>query len=755
MTAYTPILNIPQVASNQTSKEVTINTGIAILEAAANDFIELDASAGNVVLTTDQYTKYFMLRVQGHTVSRNLDTPALAGTFTGKRFFIVSNEGTASVVVRPSGSSSGTITVAASKIVILQNDGTTLRAVSSGVGDLTDLSDVDVTTVAPTNGQVLQFNSTTGKWDAGDFSSATFTGLTDTPSSYTSKDLWAVRVNAAGTALEFYQIVISDITDFPTFDITVAGNLLRVKEDASGLEWVTPVEASAPALVDLTDVDDSTPPADGQTVIWNAGTSEWVFEDVENGGGPVTITYTFSTTTTDSDPGNGNLRLDSTTQNAAMKIRADLLDVNGASWSSVIDTFDDSTSTLKGYIRLTSRKDSTKFLLFSVSSVDSSSGYRNISVTNIASSATSPFSNGDILNLSFERTGDKGATGDGINWTGNWSSATTYNIGDGVFDTTAGSSFICILGHTNHEPPNATYWNMMAEAGAAGSNGTNGTNGANGGAITIAYTFDNGTSNADPGAGKLRLNNATENAATAIYMDVVDSGSVDWTSVLDTLDASTSTVKGQIRIYKASDTTKWLVFNVTARTTHTSYREFTVTEIGSSASSPFSNGDAIIFAFTRNGDKGITSLAFTGLTDAPSSYSGAGGQVVRVNLATNAVEFKDLFPAFAVSISGKPGASQNINIPILEGIKLPSSLTGSVFIIGTNPTSTMTFTLYQVTSGTATSIGTVAFSTSGSPTVTFSSTITFASGDLLRISAPGSQDATGADISLGFKGSRT
>jgi len=46
--------------------------------------------------------------------------------------------------------------------------------------------------------------------------------------------------------------------------------------------------------------------------------------------------------------------------------------------------------------------------------------------------------------------------------------------------------------------------------------GSNGTNGTNGGATTISYTFDTTTTDADPGGGKLRLNNATQNTATTI-----------------------------------------------------------------------------------------------------------------------------------------------------------------------------------------------------------------------------------------------
>lgn len=128
-------------------------------------------------------------------------------------------------------------------------------------------------------------------------------------------------------------------------------------------------------------------------------------------GGAMSIPYTFSTTTTDSDPGAGILRLNNATQNAATVIRADLLGADGSTWTSVLDTFDDSTNTVKGHIRLIDSANATKFLIFSVSALASPSGYKNITVANVASSAASPFADGASLIMYFSRAGDVGPTG--------------------------------------------------------------------------------------------------------------------------------------------------------------------------------------------------------------------------------------------------------------------------------------------------------------------------------------------------------
>lgn len=128
-------------------------------------------------------------------------------------------------------------------------------------------------------------------------------------------------------------------------------------------------------------------------------------------GAATSIPYTFSTTTADADPGAGLLRLDNATQNAATTIRADLVGSDGSTWTDLLATFDDSTSTIKGFIMLQKASDATKWLLFSVSALASPSGYKNITVANVASSAASPFADADALLLKFQRNGDKGDTG--------------------------------------------------------------------------------------------------------------------------------------------------------------------------------------------------------------------------------------------------------------------------------------------------------------------------------------------------------
>jgi hypothetical protein len=128
---------------------------------------------------------------------------------------------------------------------------------------------------------------------------------------------------------------------------------------------------------------------------------------------------------------------------------------------------------------------------------------------------------------------------------------------------------------------------------------------AAGGAYAIPYTVDlSSTADADPTSGKLRFNAANQNAATTLFADLVGADTIDYTSILDQFDASTSGTKGQIRIVKQGDPTKFLAFDVTARTTATGYRKLAVTNTGGSSANPFGANEAVLIKFTRTGDKG-------------------------------------------------------------------------------------------------------------------------------------------------------
>jgi len=124
--------------------------------------------------------------------------------------------------------------------------------------------------------------------------------------------------------------------------------------------------------------------------------------------GAVAIGYTFSTTTTDSDPGSGTIRLDASPQNTATQAFVDLLDALGEDWTDALDDMDASTNPTRGYFRIVSIADATKWLLFKLTGVIVTAGYRKLQLDLVDASDASPFSNGEAVMIHFTPAGDAG-----------------------------------------------------------------------------------------------------------------------------------------------------------------------------------------------------------------------------------------------------------------------------------------------------------------------------------------------------------
>ena len=161
--------------------------------------------------------------------------------------------------------------------------------------------------------------------------------------------------------------------------------------------------------------------------------------------------------------------------------------------------------------------------------------------------------------------------------------------------------------------------------GSAGSSGSAGAQGAEGnfGGATFYYTFESNTTNANPGSGDLRLDNSTQNAATGIYICDTDEDGTDIASYLQTIDDSTSTIKGHVKITNKLDSSQFLLFTISSLTDNTGYFDITVSPVDSSATSPFSANEDILITFARTGDKGDT-----GSTGAQGATGSTGSQAV-------------------------------------------------------------------------------------------------------------------------------
>lgn len=195
---------------------------------------------------------------------------------------------------------------------------------------------------------------------------------------------------------------------------------------------------------------------------------------------------------------------------------------------------------------------------------------------------------------------------------------------------------------------------LAAKQAAAAASAASAASAAATAAFSLQYLFSTTTTDADPGAGYLRLDNATQNAATTIRADLVTSDASTVTDLLATFDDSSSTVTGQIYLVKESDSTKWLAFNVTALASPSGYKNITVACVASSSASPFVNGDAIVLKFSRTGDKGDTGTAGSSAqvisTRTSNTMLAAADQGKRIEITSGT--FSQTFDACATLTSG-------------------------------------------------------------------------------------------------------
>jgi len=280
--------------------------------------------------------------------------------------------------------------------------------------------------------------------------------------------------------------------------------------------------------------------------------------------------YNFDTSTTDADPGSGDIRFNNGTYASATAIYIDDVDANGVTTSTDVLTWDDSTSTIKGYLHIVDTNDPTTYARFSItgSSTDAS-GYNKLAVTHLASNNT--FSAADNLSVHFTRQGDKGDTG---------------------------------------------------STGATGS--TAGTSG-------LGMTWNSSTSDADPGAGKIAFNNGTVSSVSILYVDDADDAGADISGFVQSWDDATNAVaRGYVQVTKEGTTGTYALFKVSGAVTDASgYTKVPVTHVVSNGS--FSNTDGVGVQFVQSGsDSAVTLSGSTNNTIA--TVTGANALIGEANL---------------------------------------------------------------------------------------------------------------------------
>ncbi len=126
-------------------------------------------------------------------------------------------------------------------------------------------------------------------------------------------------------------------------------------------------------------------------------------------GGAYAIPFTFDTGTAYADPGAGKIRLsNSTTVESATGLYASNTSSAGLAVAALLASVAGSTSFIKGHFRLISVTNPSKYVIFSVTTVDTTPGtYRAFGIQFVSTPGAS-FANGEAVVLHFQRTGDKG-----------------------------------------------------------------------------------------------------------------------------------------------------------------------------------------------------------------------------------------------------------------------------------------------------------------------------------------------------------
>lgn len=115
--------------------------------------------------------------------------------------------------------------------------------------------------------------------------------------------------------------------------------------------------------------------------------------------------WKYDAATTDADPGAANFRLNSATLSAATFAYFDVTDAAGADRTGYIDSWDDSTNPIKGFLTFQGLANKAQFALYRITGpVVTASGYRKAPIQHVASAGT--WTGGASFAVGVERAGD-------------------------------------------------------------------------------------------------------------------------------------------------------------------------------------------------------------------------------------------------------------------------------------------------------------------------------------------------------------
>lgn len=211
------------------------------------------------------------------------------------------------------------------------------------------------------------------------------------------------------------------------------------------------------------------------------------------------------------------------------------------------------------------------------------------------SADTGTFAADRVLHPSYWSTFDVG-----FSIRGAWATATAYNIGDVVYDTTEHVVATCIVSHisTDIRADQAVgKWAWIADLKDdvlyAHTNSTD----------AFPYTFSTITTDADPGDGKFQLNNASFSSATMMFLDNNTNDGQAAAAAIDTFDDAANPIKGFLTIRSRLTASIRQTFQITGAVVNAGgYRKVPVAFVAGSGT--VTNNMECFIMFARAGDQG-------------------------------------------------------------------------------------------------------------------------------------------------------
>lgn len=142
--------------------------------------------------------------------------------------------------------------------------------------------------------------------------------------------------------------------------------------------------------------------------------------------------------------------------------------------------------------------------------------------------------------------------------------------------------------------------------GSQGEQGYTGSKGADGnfGGASFYYQWDNETNVEVVANGYVLLSNSNPAVANVMSISIFDRNSANIQSFIQTIDDSTSAIKGSVKLTEEANTLNFVIYNIVdTHTDHSNHYDVPISYVAGGITPP-ANGTNIVVSFLVNGDKG-------------------------------------------------------------------------------------------------------------------------------------------------------